>query len=66
MSIWGHVAHAHIELVSPPARYGPNLQKDDPCGDPLNPPGEGAPAVLPAGQRYAIEFDEFVEWYHSL
>lgn len=54
-------ARAHIELLTPSARYTPNLQKDPPCGDPLNPPGAGPVATYQAGETITVEFDEFVD-----
>jgi MYXO-CTERM domain-containing protein len=61
LGLWAGPAQAHIELFTPGARYTPNLQKDDPCGDPLNPPGEDAPTVYQAGETITIEFEEFVD-----
>lgn len=53
-------ARAHIELLSPPARYPPGMQKDEPCGHPLDPPGEEPPTVYQAGETITVRFNEFV------
>lgn len=54
-------AQAHIELLTPAARYTPNHQKNDPCGHADNPAGEGSPATYQAGQTITIRFDEYVQ-----
>lgn len=54
------VASAHIDIVSPASRYGPEMIKDAPCGHPDNPPGVQAPHVYEVGQTITIVVDEFV------
>lgn len=53
-------ANAHIELLTPAARYTPDYQKSEPCGHPDNPPGRGPVATYQAGETITIELDEFV------
>ncbi len=54
-------AQAHVELLTPSARYTPDHQKDDPCGHVTNPPGEARPTVLTAGETITVRFEEFVQ-----
>ena len=53
-------ASAHIELLEPQARYGPDQQKAPPCGHPANPPGEHPPTVLSGGETITVRIDEFI------
>lgn len=61
MGLWAVPARAHIEMLMPAARYTPDMQKDDPCGHPMNPPGKNPPHVFQAGETITIEFEEFVD-----
>lgn len=54
------VAQAHIDIVLPESRYGPDMIKDAPCGHPDNPPGENEPHVYQTGETITIVVDEFV------
>ncbi|MEX1368331.1 MAG: SCE4755 family polysaccharide monooxygenase-like protein, partial [Nannocystaceae bacterium] len=54
-------AAAHISMTSPPARYAQDYQKSEPCGHPMNPPGQGEPTVYQAGETITVVFDEFVD-----
>lgn len=57
---WSTAASAHIEIVLPQSRYGPEMIKDAPCGHPDNPPGEAEPHVYQTGEVVTIVVDEFV------
>ncbi len=61
VALWTTSAFAHIELLSPPARYTPDHQKDEPCGHVMNPPGEGLVTVYEVGETISLRFEEFVE-----
>ncbi len=60
LGLWATPAAAHIELLSPAARYSPDTQKAPPCGRADNPPGAGPVAVYQPGETITVEFDEFV------
>lgn len=57
---WTGAAAAHIEIVLPDSRYGPEMIKDAPCGHPDNPPGESPPQIYQTGETVTIVVDEFV------
>jgi MYXO-CTERM domain-containing protein len=65
---WSASATAHIHLLSPPARYPMDAQKDAPCGaDPASPPGVvGGVTVYEAGETITLTIDEFVGHTGSL
>jgi MYXO-CTERM domain-containing protein len=54
-------AAAHVAMLTPMARYSQDHQKNEPCGHPENPPGDGPVAVYQAGETITIEFEEFVD-----
>lgn len=53
-------AWAHIDIVSPSSRYGPEEIKDAPCGHPDNPPGVDPPHVYEVGETITVVIDEFI------
>lgn len=57
---WSNAAAAHIEIVVPDSRYGPDMIKDAPCGHPDNPPGTAEPHVYQTGETITIVVNEFV------
>lgn len=61
VALGSSTASAHIELVSPPARYTPNFQQDDPCGQRGSPPGKGSVATYEPGQTITLEFNELLD-----
>ena len=61
VGLWASTAEAHIELMTPAARYSPDQQKSEPCGAPGNPPGSGPVATYQAGETITVEFEEFVD-----
>ncbi|MEM6996102.1 MAG: hypothetical protein AAF721_36685 [Myxococcota bacterium] len=60
---WPGTASAHIDIVLPESRYGPDMIKDAPCGHPDNPPGTEPPHVYQTGETVTIVIDEFVADY---
>lgn len=60
LGLWAAPADAHIELLSPSARYTPDQQKAEPCGVAGNPPGDGTAEVFEPGETITVEWDEFV------
>jgi len=61
VGLWAAPASAHIDLMTPAARYSTDMQKDPPCGAPGNPPGSGPVATYQAGETITVEFEEFVD-----
>lgn len=57
---WSSAAVAHIEIVLPESRYGPDMIKDAPCGHPDNPPGVAPPHVYQTGETITIVVDEYI------
>lgn len=58
-------AWAHLELTSPPSRYGGEVLKDGPCGHPDNPPGTNRRTFEP-GETITVRWTEYVDhpgWY---
>jgi hypothetical protein len=53
-------ASAHIELVSPPSRYGRDELKNGPCGSVDNGPGQHEPVVYEPGETIVVKYDEFI------
>lgn len=60
--LWSVSASAHIELTSPPARYGLDYQKNAPCGpNPATAPApSGAVTVYQGGETITLSIDEYV------
>ncbi|MCX4246261.1 SCE4755 family polysaccharide monooxygenase-like protein [Paraliomyxa miuraensis] len=59
--LWATPAAAHIELLSPSARYTPDQQKNPPCGAQGNPAGDGTVTVFQVGETITVEWDEFID-----
>lgn len=53
-------ASAHINIVSPASRYGPDQIKDAPCGTVDNAPGINPPHVFEPGETITVTIDEFI------
>lgn len=70
--LFGSVAHAHIELLEPPSRYGRNTNKSCPCGagssdatcnvavDGQDPNRSAQVSTFEAGSTIVVRFDEYI------
>ena len=53
------LAHAHVALLEPPARYAREHVKSGPCGHPDNPSGDVTRSYV-IGETIEVRFDEYI------